>query len=57
MININMKDTSVNDCFKEALKAELRDSDFQTKSVMSMMIPAGILVTATFFVTNDSFKL
>ena len=56
MININMPGVSVNDCFKEALKMELRDTDFQTKSVMSVLIPSGILVTATFYIPNEDYQ-
>ena len=55
MININMPGVSANDCLKEALNAELRDTDFRTETVMSILIPQGILVTATFFVPNDSY--
>ena len=50
-----MPGVSVNECLKEAIKMELRDTGFQTLSTMSILIPSGVLVTATFFIPNDEF--
>ena len=55
MSNINMPSVPVNDHLEDTLRMELRDSDFQTLSAVSILISSGVLVTATFFISNEDF--